>query len=647
MYNPTANNGLTHRSTKRKSRKQSQKMSKHSNRRDGTEHQHNKSLVLGSTVDPSAHPMTIYLNEIVSNNSNNIIVVSNDKDMKQVKNSLESGNGVFMAVSNPPDEVKYSSPKTTKHANAKPSYLISKQSIIDKKPDPLIQSYENDIDTSFGLKLPEVGVPSELNINTVKNMDKSKKNFNKFEIPNIGHFQSKMLPSINTKKSLRGPQSKRVPKNRDLSMTVIKTGRLALQDEQIQSQDIKKNTSMSREPVKKKTQLQFPLNRKEAWVALEEYLYEYEQLEILDYDKIYFFPLNDRKSKKLQAPEGEHNYGFDNQNGDYRFFINDHVAYRYEIIRELGKGSFGVWLRAFDHLKKEFVALKILRNRKKLHKQGLIEISLIETLNKHDPQDKKNIVQLRESFKFRDHICITFELLSINLYEFIKNNDFRGVSLRLTKRFAIQILVSLLFMYEHSIIHCDLKPENILLRNINKSGIKIIDFGSGCLENQRVYTYIQSRFYRAPEIILGIAYTCAIDMWSFGCILFELYTGYPLFAGEDEQEQLQCIMEVKGVPPKSLLVAASRTRMFFDEEYNPKIIANSRGKTRMPDTKDLYKIISWDDPDFVDFIDKCTEWKTSDRLTPSDALMHPWIKQGIQEIARAREERERESKQDD
>lgn len=372
-------------------------------------------------------------------------------------------------------------------------------------------------------------------------------------------------------------------------------------------------------------------------------MYEYEQLEILDYDKIYYFNVANRKNKKLQQPEGEYNSGFDNQQGDYRYSLTDHISYRYELIKELGKGSFGVVLKAFDHMQKEFVALKILRNRKKLHKQGQVEIKLIERLNEDDPFDKKNILRLKDSFKFRNHICITFELLSINLYEFIKNNDFRGVSLRLTKRFAIQILVSLLYMADHKIIHCDMKPENILLRNINKSGIKIIDFGSGCYENQRIYTYIQSRFYRAPEIILGISYTCAIDMWSFGCILFELYTGYPLFAGEDEQEQLQCIMEVKGVPPKSCLVEASRTRIFFDEEYNPKLTENSRGKLRIPDTKDLSKVISCDDPDFVDFIDKCTEWKVSDRLTPAEALHHPWIKQGIKEIAKAREQREKQA----
>ena len=81
-----------------------------------------------------------------------------------------------------------------------------------------------------------------------------------------------------------------------------------------------------------------------------------------------------------------------------------------------------------------------------------------------------------------------------------------------------------------------MKPENILLKKMNKSGIKVIDFGSGCFENERIYTYIQSRFYRAPEIMLGLAYGLEIDMWSFGCILCELYIGYPIFPGENEAE---------------------------------------------------------------------------------------------------------------
>ena len=74
-------------------------------------------------------------------------------------------------------------------------------------------------------------------------------------------------------------------------------------------------------------------------------------------------------------------------------------------------------------------------------------------------------------------------------------------------------------------IHCDLKPENILLRDPKRSAIKLVDFGSSCREGQTVYSYIQSRFYRSPEVLLGCSYTCAIDLWSLGCILFEMHTG--------------------------------------------------------------------------------------------------------------------------
>ena len=197
-------------------------------------------------------------------------------------------------------------------------------------------------------------------------------------------------------------------------------------------------------------------------------------------------------------------------------------------------------------------------------------------------------------------------MLSVNLYEFIKMNHFQGFSLNLIKRFAIQILISLYYLAENSIVHCDLKPENILLRKINKSGIKIIDFGSGCFENEKIYTYIQSRFYRAPEIVLGIPYCGAIDMWSFGCILYELYVGYPLFPGEDEKDHMALMMEVKGIPPRSVLARSTRRKVFFDDDYNPIITPNSRGKIRMPNGKNLYNVMNCSDRDFVDFIDVST-----------------------------------------
>jgi dual specificity tyrosine-phosphorylation-regulated kinase 2/3/4 len=94
-------------------------------------------------------------------------------------------------------------------------------------------------------------------------------------------------------------------------------------------------------------------------------------------------------------------------------------------------------------------------------------------------------------------------------------------------------------------------------------GIKVIDFGSSCFENEKIYTYVQSRFYRSPEVILGAPYSCNIDMWSLGCILVEMYTGSPLFPGESENEQLACIMEVKGIPDMRLVDAGTRKNVFF------------------------------------------------------------------------------------
>jgi len=125
------------------------------------------------------------------------------------------------------------------------------------------------------------------------------------------------------------------------------------------------------------------------------------------------------------------------------------------------------------------------------------------------------------------------------------------------------LLYALKYLKQLEIIHCDLKPENILLKEENKSGIKIIDFGSSTFVDEKVYTYIQSRFYRAPEIMLGIPYSPAIDMWSLGCIMAELYIGYPLFPGESENDQMSRIMEMRDVPPPEVLKVSERKMKFF------------------------------------------------------------------------------------
>jgi dual specificity tyrosine-phosphorylation-regulated kinase 2/3/4 len=235
------------------------------------------------------------------------------------------------------------------------------------------------------------------------------------------------------------------------------------------------------------------------------------------------------------------------------------------------------------------------------------------------------VVNFDQSFYFRGHLCISTDLLGMNLYEFIKAHDFKGFSLKLIRRFTKQLLASLVLLHKHKVIHCDLKPENVLLAHPMHSEIKVIDFGSSCFEKERVYTYIQSRFYRSPEVILGTTYRMPIDMWSLGCILAELYTGYPIFPGENEQEQLACIMEVFGPPEKHLIEKSSRKKLFFDSMGKPRLSVSSKGRRRRPSSKDLRQVLKCDDEAFLDFIARCLRWDPARRLTPHEASMHEFI----------------------
>ncbi|KAG6052951.1 hypothetical protein E4U33_000346, partial [Claviceps sp. LM78 group G4] len=242
-----------------------------------------------------------------------------------------------------------------------------------------------------------------------------------------------------------------------------------------------------------------------------------------------------------------------------------------------------------------------------------------------DPKNRHSMVNFTQSFYFRGHLCISTELLDMNLYEFIKAHSFRGFSLKIIRRFTKQILSSLVLLKQRKVIHCDLKPENILLAHPLQSEIKVIDFGSSCFEHEKVYTYIQSRFYRSPEVILGMTYGMPIDMWSVGCILAELYTGVPIFPGENEQEQLACIMEVFGPPEKHLIEKSTRKKLFFDSMGKPRLSVSSKGRRRRPSSKTLQQVLKCDDEVFLDFIARCLRWDPERRLRPEDAVRHEFI----------------------
>ncbi|KAJ3026858.1 UNVERIFIED_CONTAM: dual specificity protein kinase yak1 [Siphonaria sp. JEL0065] len=173
---------------------------------------------------------------------------------------------------------------------------------------------------------------------------------------------------------------------------------------------------------------------------------------------------------------------------------------------------------------------------------------------------------MKDTFLFRNHLCIVFEMLSANLYELIKQNQFRGLSMSLVRIFVKQILECLVLLSRAKIIHSDLKPENILLKTLTEPEIKVIDFGSACHENQTIYTYIQSRFYRSPEVLVGLPYTSSIDMWSLGCIAAELYLGLPLFPGTSEYNQVSRIVDVLGMPQQWMCEKGKTSKNFFGKK---------------------------------------------------------------------------------
>lgn len=340
-----------------------------------------------------------------------------------------------------------------------------------------------------------------------------------------------------------------------------------------------------------------------------EFLTEYEREEISYQDEIYFV-----------GPDCIKNRGsFVDSEGFYKAVVGDHLAFRYEVKELIGCGVFGHVFRCYDYKRNIEVAVKIIRNRPLYRQAGNLENKILHEMACADPYDRNCIVKKLRSFEFRGHLCLVFELLSLNLYEFLSKNDFEGLSIPLIRRITVQMLMALKTVHSVGIIHCDLKPDNILLKFENKSSIKIIDFGSACQEGHKVFEYIQSRFYRAPEIVLEAGYDKAIDIWSVGCILYELLTGNTLFPADSEEELFKMHVEVLGPPPFELLAKGKRTNHYVD----------NTGKIRgsvIPRSKPISLILEKFDPKIIDLIEKCLRWLPEQRLEAEYGLMHAWVR---------------------
>lgn len=314
----------------------------------------------------------------------------------------------------------------------------------------------------------------------------------------------------------------------------------------------------------------------------------------------------------------------------------------YKVVDLLGTGTFGQVLRCRCVSRNVSVAVKVIKNKEAYRKQSSLEILVLKLLNnKIDPENNANIVRLLQTFNFKGHVCLVFEMLDYSLYDLLTQNQYRGLPLFVIQSFTRQILTALVAMQEASVVHCDLKPENIMistmeeqeaesLKSISMESIydrpvsamkitpsptasscspdmwgvqsrislassqsvhenkkpstvqqsqnaaqtlKVIDFGSVCYESKTMFHYIQSRFYRSPEVLIGFPYDGAVDMWSLGCVCCEMFLGLPIFPGVSQHNQLSRIIEMLGMPSDTMLEMSSQAGKYFKKtssKHSPK-----------------------------------------------------------------------------
>lgn len=269
---------------------------------------------------------------------------------------------------------------------------------------------------------------------------------------------------------------------------------------------------------------------------------------------------------------------------------------RYQIQELLGDGAFGRVLKARDLQEDTDVALKVIRDVERYRDNAQVEVNILLDLRKADPEDQFHCVRLLGAFLHSGvYFCIVTELLGDALYDFLKWNGYRGFWLQDIQSFAQQTLRALAFLHSLSLTHTDLKPENILLQTRSlpqvstfprgelqppspryaelpyirpaDRRVKLIDFGNATYVDMHHSSIIQTRQYRSPEVVLHLGWSEKADLWSLGCILWELYSGNMLFETHNSAEHLAMMERILEPFPESMLSRVSgKTKTRFVAE---------------------------------------------------------------------------------
>ncbi|XP_071091528.1 serine/threonine-protein kinase PRP4 homolog [Haliotis cracherodii] len=340
---------------------------------------------------------------------------------------------------------------------------------------------------------------------------------------------------------------------------------------------------------------------------------------------------------------------WDDAEGYYRVRISETLDKRYNVYGYTGQGVFSNVVRGRDAARgTQDVAIKIIRNNEMMHKTGLKELEFLRKLNDADPDDKFHCLRLYRHFFHKNHLCLVFESLSMNLREVLKKygKDI-GLHIKAVRSYSQQLFLALKLLKRCSILHADIKPDNILV-NESKLVLKLCDFGSASHVSENDITpYLVSRFYRAPEIIIGMGYDHAIDMWSVGCTIYELYTGKILFPGNSNNEMLKFVMDVKGKMPNKMIRKGMFKEQHFDGNYNflyhevdkvtqrekvtvlsninpnKDLLAEMVGYQRLPDDQ-LRKVAQ-----LKDLLERTIMLDPSKRLSINQALTHHFIQEKL------------------
>ncbi|KAL7864212.1 hypothetical protein AOLI_G00156320 [Acnodon oligacanthus] len=345
--------------------------------------------------------------------------------------------------------------------------------------------------------------------------------------------------------------------------------------------------------------------------------------------------------------------------GDYQLVQHEilcSVSNSYEVLEFLGRGTFGQVAKCWKRGTNEIVAIKILKNHPSYARQGQIEVSILSRLSTENA-DEFNFVRSYECFQHKNHTCLVFEMLEQNLYDFLKHSKFSPLMLKCIRPVLQQVATALMKLKSLGLIHADLKPENIMLVDPIRQPyrVKVIDFGSASHVSKAVCsTYLQSRYYRAPEIILGLPFCEAIDMWSLGCVIAELFLGWPLYPGASEYDQIRYISQTQGLPAEYLLSAGTKTSRFFHRgpdasyplwrlktpaEHEAELGIKSKearkyifnclddmmqvNMTNLEGTDILAE--KADRREFIDLLKKMLTLDADKRITPMKTLNHPFV----------------------